>query len=244
MKLTVASKHERFVIDVNQSCTIEQMKSVIANVLGLNASTTKANNSTKQNDSFQLLLHGRILNDDCTAQEVGLVSGSTLHCRIMKRFPYVLKIEIPWLGRTVELRDRDVCIETSTIGEVKSLLQNHVGIPVSIFDLRERNGKHVLFDNRRLHYYGISEGDTLFMNVWKGAKQLILSALNGDISQTVESVPSYHENHNLYRYYFKVVLFIAAHMDFVNLAAQVLQRGIRLVQTAFGSIFRFRCFLA
>ena len=66
-----------------------------------------------------------------------------------------------------------------------------------------------------------------FLKVWEETRQLVVAALGGDISRTLSLIPSYIATPNLNRYCLRIVLFVAAHMDEVNLAAQILQRGIR-----------------
>lgn len=253
MKINVVHKETRLSVNILSSQKIWQVKELISKSLNLNigfrgtATTDKKvgeindNNdeknvggSTTEHDydekrkrqQFMLLYNGGSLNDDCTVSEVGLVSGSTLRCRYVPTTPYVLKIHVKFLLKDIEIHD-EISTENSTVGDLRTHIQNTLGIPVSVFNLQQVSEKRDLFDNRELSYYGIKYGDTLILDVWKGTKELLISALNDDNSHTLTNVPSYHDNPILNRYYLKVALFIAAHHDFVNLAAQVLQRGGR-----------------
>ena len=65
------------------------------------------------------------------------------------------------------------------------------------------------------------------MDLWAGSERFIVSALNGDISRTMASVPPYQDDPDMNRFFLRVSLFVAAHMDYVNLAAQAQLHGVR-----------------
>lgn len=116
---------------------------------------------------------------------------------------------------------------SATIGDVRVILQNIIGIPMSIFFLTKTNCDLELYDMHGLTYYDIKEADLMELCLLKATKGVIIGALNSDISKTMSSLPSFHDNPTLNRYLLRTTLFIAAHFDYTKLAALVLQRGIR-----------------
>ena len=90
--------------------------------------------------------------------------GTTLRWKIIKKLPFKLRILVRCMCRVVELRD-EISFERTTIGEVRHLLQNQIGIPVSAFTLKQLDKKRMLFDSYSLDDYQIVEGDTLILEV-------------------------------------------------------------------------------
>ena len=159
-------------------------------------------------------------------EEIGLKSGATVRCKHIRKLPYELKILVPSLSRTIELRRR-ISMGKTTVGELRSVLQNRIGLPVSMFRIQQKDNNQMLFDNHSLACYGINVGDTLLFEVWEGTDDFVVAAMSGAVSNTISSMPSQFENLSLNLFCSRVALFIAAHFDNLNLATELLQRGIR-----------------
>ena len=228
MKLNVFTKKKRFLIDVDQSFSIWEVKEVIAETLNLSISpcNKEETDACKNKDYIHLYLNSTPLPNECTVGEIGLKSGATIRCKRIHQTPFTLKVLVPCLSRAIILTDEVSIIET-TVGELRSLLQNRLGLPVSTFRLQKKQDKRLLFDNHSLLYYDVNIGDTLVLEVWEETQDFIVAAMSGDISRTISLIPSYSSKPSLNRYCLRVALFIAAHMDEVNLATEVLQRGVR-----------------
>ena len=69
------------------------------------------------------------------------------------------------LMTAIELTDDEVSIEETTVGQLRSIIQNKQGIPVSMFRLRKKNDNNRLFDSHHLSYYGIQKGDSVVLEV-------------------------------------------------------------------------------
>lgn len=183
---------------------------------------------------LRLYLHGVFMPDNIVANDIGLKSGDRLQCRFNEKINSALLVFVKYDKRTVELREK-ICFETSTVEHLRVILQNKLGIPVSLFRLVQvkqsglnlKEHRREFFDIHTLKHYDISEGDVIHLEVWKDTKGFLIGALKGDIIQTLNSIPSYYDNSDLNRYLLRVALFIAAHKNFTKLAVQIIQRGIR-----------------
>ena len=224
MKINIIFLKQRFVVDVNPTDTILHLKQQIKVFLRQAVDVISPNSLKKS--MFVLFCNGSVLHDDIVISDIGLVSGSSLKCQYIETQKSKLHIIVKFSSAVVELRD-EINMETLTIGELRDILQNKLGIPVSMFRLRHPDKKRELFDPHNMTFYAIKEGDTLNLEVWHHTKMFLLAAFRHDISQTIRNLPSYHDNPSLNRYLLRVALFIAAHMDDTKLATQVLQRGIR-----------------
>ena len=231
MKLNVlmSSKKKRFTIDVDQSSLIWEVKRIIAEVLNLSISLgNREKYDANQNKDYyiQLFFNRITLRNDCTVEEMQLQSGSTIHCKLIYPTPYILQIAVPCLSKKITF-ENEVSITETKIGDLRGILQNKLGLPVSTFWLQKKDDRRLLFDNQLLSYYDVNNGDTLILDVWEEIEELLVAAMTGDISHTLSLIPNYWSKPSLNRYCLRVILFIAAHTNEVNLAAEILQRKVR-----------------
>ncbi|XP_057298439.1 protein ANKUB1-like isoform X2 [Hydractinia symbiolongicarpus] len=227
MKITALYKRHTFPITIDPTDTFKiirrKIRIEICNTINLSHKW-----------ELRLYLHGVLMPDNIVANDIGLKSGDRLHCRFKEKISSELLVLVKYDKRTVELREK-ICFETSTVEHLRVLLQNKLGIPVSLFRLVQvkesvlnlKEHRRELFDIHTLKHYDITEGDIIHLEVWKNTKSFLIGALKGDIIQTLNSIPSYYDNSDLNRYLLRVALFIAAHKNFAKLAVQIMQRGIR-----------------
>ena len=225
MKINVVFPNQRLLIDVTSLHTVLDVKGKIKAIVKHDSDAISPTNITQKSE-FILMYNRTPLNNNIIISDIGLVSGSTLKCRYVETPKYNLQIFVTYSSEVLQLRD-EIDIKTLTIGQLRHSLQNKLGIPVSMFHIIQPQNNRELFDEHTMDYYNITEGDTLNLEVWDDTRILLVAAFQCDISQTLNNIPSYYDNPCLNRYLLKVVLFIAAHMDYTKLAAQLLQRGVR-----------------
>ena len=74
---------------------------------------------------------------------VFLSTGATIRCKQMHKTPYTLRILVPCLSKAVVLTE-EISIMESTIGDLRSLLQNRLGLPVSTFRLQKKQDNRLV----------------------------------------------------------------------------------------------------
>lgn len=225
MKVNVRYEKQRFIVGIQSTDTIYQVKQKIQRAVDVVQPVNSIMTDTVPCST--LYFAGTSLHDDMVVNDIGIVSGSTLLYKYTEMQRSVLKVYVKFLKKTIEL-SKECDISSMTVGDVRVYLQNQIGIPVSMFYIVQTvNSTRELFDIHDLTYYNITEGDTLVLHIWKGTRRVVMNAMNSDISGTMSNLPNFYENPSLNRYLLRVVLFIAAHFDHMKLAAQVLLQGIR-----------------
>ena len=226
MKLNVVTSGKRFLINVDERSTILKVKRTIRKFLHVNSPMLGEEGDEKDEEYLQPYHNRTLLPDALTLQETGLQSGTTVRCVCITTRPYTLKIFVPCLAKSVLLRE-EVTIDGSSVGEVKTLVQSKLGLPVSSFKLKRETDDVPMFDEHSLSYYGIEHGELLVVVVWKDVERVLVASMKDDISQTFFILPNIRNKPRLNRYCLRIILFVAAHMDFVNLASEVINCGIR-----------------
>ena len=224
MKVNVLFNSNRYVIEVGPLHSVAKLKQQLISKVKLNVNILPPEGHAMP--KFVIYFHHTPLPDDILLYDIGLIPGSTIHCTQIFKPKSFLKIYIKYSSKFVEIHD-DLDPEITTIGELRVMLQNRLGIPVSVFRLIQEKHNQELYDIHPLCYYKIQEGEVLILEIWKGFKPFLLAALREDIVETVANIPSYHEDPSLNRYLLRVGLFIAAHFNYIKLAAVIMQYGIR-----------------
>lgn len=225
MKINVRYGKRRYIVHILSTDTIYKVKQKIQRIAHVTELVTSIMSEVVPRST--LFFAGTSLHDDMIVNDIGIVSGSTLLYKYIETEKSRLKVCVNFLKKTIEL-GTDSDISLMTIGDIRVLLQNQIGIPVSMFYLvHPVNVTRELFDIHDLTYYDIHKGETLVLHLWKGTRRVVMNAMNSDISGTMSHLPDFYENPSLNRYLLRVALFIAAHFDHMKLAAQVLLQGIR-----------------
>ena len=231
MKLNIVMTKRSFVIDVDPEGTMWEVKQTIANILRISITPTllREDNcitNTAPEHNLYLYHNGALMHSDCIVGEITFKPGASLRCIHVRRNPCSLRILIRCIGKTIKLRD-EVSLLSTRVDDLRTILQNMIGLPVSTFRLEKEEDGKVLFDNHLLSYYGIKMGDTLVLQVWEEMEVFIAAVLRGDIPVALSALPLYSDNPKLNLYGLRVALFVAAHLDNVDLVTVVLRRGVR-----------------
>lgn len=99
-----------------------------------------------------------------------------------------------------------------------------MGLPVSAFQVICTNGLEI-FDRHVLEDYGLDRhGSTVNLEIWEGWSDLISAALGGFASRLF---PLLSKDEVLAKYQMRVVLYIAAHFGYVDMAVGLMRKGAR-----------------
>ena len=222
MKIKVAYKNQRFEMDIEKKETVHGLRNRIKDALSIyELICPKSVDLAK----LQLLYNGVVLQDEHILYNLGVKSGDLIKCSHIEKPKVYLRVHIHFLKRIHKIREPTE-VRGMTVETLKSNLQNKIGIPVSCFRLLSEDNVP-LFDCNTLGYYDITEGSVIHMETWSKWTTFLVSALNGDLIETFENIPSFAFDPVMNRYQYRVALFIAAHMDHTQLAAQLMHRGAR-----------------
>lgn len=175
---------------------------------------------------LQLSCNNVKLTDTLALADVGLKSGEMITCSLIEKAKIFLRINVKFLKRVHKMQDM-LDFDHLTVQELRTILQNKLGLPVSCFRLLDEN-QVPLFDCHTLGYYGIIAGSTIHLDTWDDWTHFLVSAFNGDINETLENITNWQKDIRMNRYQMRVACFIAAHMDLSQLAAQLIKRGVRV----------------
>ena len=111
------------------------------------------------------------------------------------------------------------------VAEFRGLASRKVGLPVGAFRLINREGRE-LFDGgetRTIDDYGIDISCTVEVHTWDGWNELLNLGILGFSSQALQHLSN---NEQVQRYQLKVMLYMAAHFNHVDLAVSILRQGM------------------
>ena len=86
------------------------------------------------------------------------------------------------------IRDH-VDLAKTTVRDLRRIVANKIGLPVSVFRLCSPDGKE-MFDNHTMDKYKISLGSTLLLHVWDGWGDLLEAAILGHTKKVYKNVSS------------------------------------------------------
>lgn len=221
MRVNILFEDQRYKLDVKPHDTTDTLLPRIKKLINFEpflSSPYVLTETLLQLYYADVLLHPGLLIGDA-----GIVSGSTIKCKCFEKTLGNLKVNVRFLSTSVEIKDYSTVLK---IGDIRTTLQNRLGIPVSVFRLFK--GNVVLYDMHILKYYGIEKGEIINLELLEGTSNLITAALKGDIVKTLDYIPNYHESPHYNRYLSHVALFIAAHKDLAKLAYHTMLQGARL----------------
>ncbi|XP_068135357.1 protein ANKUB1 isoform X2 [Hyperolius riggenbachi] len=110
-----------------------------------------------------------------------------------------------------------------TVSQLKSLVSQKCGFPVSVFCLRTLENKE-MYDCNTLSDYRLDLGATLRMDVWDGWKELLWACVQGH----KENVQRYlSKNETILRYQQRVALYISGYYGNLQLAEWLQKKGAR-----------------
>ncbi|XP_057315937.1 protein ANKUB1-like [Hydractinia symbiolongicarpus] len=219
MRIVITFERERFAINVLSTDTVAVVKQLIEKEIQIFAELCSHNCRSQ----LQLYFADNLLKDDTLLHDLGVISGSIIRCKYVETPVADICIDIPFLSKRIELDSFD---NTATVSNLRTILQNNLGIPVGVFKLLTREGLE-LYDVNTLEYYKLKRGSAITLELFLGVEKVLLRAINGDILQTMRYISEFKVDPKMNRFLMRVALFISAHYDHVKLASFLLRKGIR-----------------
>jgi hypothetical protein len=184
-------------IDVSESVLVEDILKLVRKEFGLNFQ-----DSGPSETSIVLNYNGSDLKPKWSLVDLSIPSGSIIRCLYREQKAADLYIHCDYNKQILKLFDTSITFET-TIGAVRKLISEKLGLPLSLFCLETYNTKQRLYDQMKLINYDIKIHDHIYLKVWRGYEKFTNSCIKGFTE------PYAHDD--LTRHYqTQVALYIAA----------------------------------
>ncbi|KAL2090237.1 hypothetical protein ACEWY4_014925 [Coilia grayii] len=169
---------------------------------------------------LELSYSGAILQDSWALADVGISSGSTLHCSLKEESKATMYVYNSVTRETLSLMGASIHLK-SPVSRLRSVVSLQCGLPVSAFTLTTQSGTR-LYDCNKLEDYVMEVGSTLRLETWNGWGEFLRACFRGH-KQTVQHYLS--EERPVYRFQQRVALYIAAFRGHLELASWLVERG-------------------
>ncbi|XP_051978363.1 protein ANKUB1-like [Xyrauchen texanus] len=169
---------------------------------------------------LELRFTGAALQDNWCVTDIGITTGSTIHCQvkevnkaILHVFSAITKETLPIMGDLL----------SSSVSKLKSLVSLQFGIPVTAFTLSTESGL-LLYDCNLLSDYAVQAGHTLRLDTWDGWNEFLKVCLRGHRC-TVQRHLS--DEKPVLRFQKRVALYVAAAHGHLDLASWLIKSGVK-----------------
>lgn len=166
---------------------------------------------------------GAILCDDWVFSDIAIPSGATLKVVRNEELKPSLLIRCLFNNRVLPVHEA-INIRVATGATLRDIVSRKVGLPVSAFQVISAKGLEI-FDCHGLEDYGLDvQGSMVNLEIWEGWSDLICAAIGGSTSRLF---PLLSKDEVLAKYQMRVVLYIAAHFGYVDMAVWLMRKGVR-----------------
>ncbi|CAF0910183.1 unnamed protein product [Adineta ricciae] len=201
-------------IDVTETARVEDILTLVKKEFDLNAQDSSAGEI-----SIVLSYNGSDLKPKWSLAELSIPSGSIIRCLYREKKAADLYVHCSYNKQIYKLFDSNISIDT-TIGNIRKILSNRLGLPLSVFCLETYDGKQRLYDRMKLFDYDLKPHAHLYLKVWQGYDKLIDACVKGFTGRYAHDDLSRH-------YQIQIALHIAAFHGHMELANTALQQGAR-----------------
>lgn len=212
----------RHLIDVVVGQTVSDIKAILRKKLDLDT----VQSEDGENDMLMAINYaGSNLEDDWVFTDISIPPGATLRCELQENVKTYLNVVCSYSNETLHFTEWFDVWETK-VGDLKTMITEKTGLHISVFRLVSAEGKE-MYDCHPLKKYSIDYGDTICLETWNGWSEFLRSATLGQLTPTMKHMVSLHEDPLVSKYQLRVALFIAAHFNYTQLAAQLIKSGAR-----------------
>ena len=222
MRYFILHENERYYLDVGKGETVREVKDLLRKKFNLD---TVKNHEGTSDVSLQLTYAGSNLEDEWIFSDIAIQTGSTLRCTLQQKVKPYLHVYCVYSTETITFTKPFDVYETK-VADLRTMISDTTGIHVSVFRLMTLNGIE-MYDCHSLKDYNIDIGDTVRMETWNGWGEFLKAAIKGQLTPTMKHVVNMNDDPLVAKYQLRVALFIAAHFNFPQLAAQLLKSGAR-----------------
>ena len=222
MRVFVLFDGTRYLIDVEVGQTVSDIKSILRKKLDLDT----VQNEDGENDMLMAINYaGSNMEDDWVFTDIAIPPGATLRCELQENVKTYLNVICSHSNETLRFTEWFDVWETRT-GILKTMITEKTGLHVSVFRLVSAEGRE-MYDCHPLKKYSIDYGDTVRLETWNGWSAFLQSAVLGQLTPTMKHMVSIHDDPLVFKYQLRVALFVAAHYNYTQLAAQLIKSGAR-----------------
>ena len=222
MKLSLQYGKKRTVVEVGENDSVGNLKLFLRDQYSLNLKSS--------GDSEDVILNifyaGSQLKDDWIISDIGIIPGSVLQCFLESCDKIYLKAYAGFNRKTYDFT-KPISVDETTIEDLKGMIQDVSGIPVTMMRLCKSPQGLELYDGKTLDAYDVMIGDTVHVDIWDGMGDFLQSVFAGDVTTTMNSVVDAAEDPMLHQYQLRVALFIASFHGYLQLVSQLLKCGAR-----------------
>lgn len=212
----------RYLLDVEVGETVSDIKNILRKKLDLDT----VQNEDGENDMLMAINYaGSNMEDDWIFTDISIPPGATLRCELQENVKTYLNVICSHSNETLRFTEWFDVWETK-VGILKTMITEKTGLHVSVFRLVSAEGKE-MYDCHPLKKYSIDYGDTARLETWNGWSAFLQSATLGQLTPTMKHMVSIHDDPLVFKYQLRVALFIAAHFNYTQLAAQLIKSGAR-----------------
>ena len=165
---------------------------------------------------------GASLNDAHWLADLGITPGSTLKAVLREEVKPSVFLYTAFNGKTIPVLDK-INFKFMSVADFRALASRKSGLPVGAFRMVNQNNME-MFDNHSIDDYGIDIGATVDIQTWDGWNEMLNLCMLGFATQAVQHLSS---NELVARFQQKVMLYMAAHFNHVDLAVTLLRLGLR-----------------
>lgn len=213
-----SNKNKKLCLNVSQDQTVRDIKLILKDHFNIDSKTNETDLK-----KFILEYNCTELNDKWYLTDLAIPIGSTLRCYTNIEINPELFVFVKFQKKTIKIFEPEFDAEKWLVLEIRVLLQNLIGLPLSIFRLKTSSNK-VMFDAKLLSEYDIEKGSVLTMETWLNWDSLINTAIDGYSKNFL----NYLSSDELIKYYqMKAGLYIACHHGNFDLVKTLMQLGIR-----------------
>lgn len=212
----------RHLLDVEVGQTVSDIKAILRKKLDLDT----VQSEDGENDMLMTINYaGSNLEDGWVFTDFSIPPGATLRCELIENVKTYLSVACSYSNETLRFTEWFDVWETK-VGDLKTMITEKTGLHVSVFRLVSQEGKE-MYDCHPLKKYSVDYGDTIRLETWNGWSEFLRSATLGQLTPTMKHMVSIHDDPLVSKYQLRVALFIAAHFNYTQLAAQLIKSGAR-----------------
>ncbi|CAF1025009.1 unnamed protein product [Brachionus calyciflorus] len=199
--------------------TVKQVKAILQDFFKIDIKSTET-----ETKNIVLEYNGSLLFDSWCINDLGIPMSATLRLYVQKEKHPDLLIYIKCQKETVKLYERDIDWYEWTVLELRVLLQNKIGFPLSIFRLKTSYNMD-MFDEKKLSFYEINKQSLIIVETWVGWDALLSIAMKGYSKDFMNCLSS---DDFIRQYQMKAGLFVACYYGNFELVRNLMTLGARV----------------
>jgi hypothetical protein len=209
----------KLILDVKEHQNVKEIKRILEDSFKIDTS----NNDTERK-RVVLEYAGCDLKDDWILNDLAIPVGMQVKCFTVDEKESDFVVHVKYSKETLTLYNTELDPSQSTVFELKLILSDLLGFPLSIFRLKVRSSMIDMFDDNLLYDYFVFRRHEILLEIWHGWENFLRNCVKGFHAQVIKTCS--HDEF-IKQYQLRVALHIAAHYGNVELAAYLMAMGVR-----------------